>query len=105
MGAAHTDASHLQGVLSFVISHVAHDSHYPSPKIGSSAKPAIPSDISPEAQDFLQRTFELKHEARPAANELLQHPWIAVKRSKKGSARERKDKDKEANASPGPETV
>ncbi|KAJ3528972.1 hypothetical protein NMY22_g9190 [Coprinellus aureogranulatus] len=73
-------------------------------KIGSSAKPAIPSDVSPEAQDFLERTFEINHEARPPANELLQHPWIAVKRSKKGSAKERREKEVN-NASPGPETA
>ncbi|KZT67747.1 Pkinase-domain-containing protein [Daedalea quercina L-15889] len=46
-------------------------------KIGSSAKPAIPADISPEADNFLQLTFELNHEARPSAAELLKHPWIA----------------------------
>lgn len=46
-------------------------------QIGSSAKPAIPADISSEADDFLQKTFELNHEARPSASELLKHPWIA----------------------------
>ncbi|KZT09454.1 Pkinase-domain-containing protein [Laetiporus sulphureus 93-53] len=46
-------------------------------KIGSSAKPAIPADISPEAENFLQLTFDLDHEARPSAAELLKHPWIA----------------------------
>jgi mitogen-activated protein kinase kinase kinase len=57
-------------------------------KIGSSAKPAIPSDISAEAQEFLQRTFDLNHDARPSAAELLEHPWIAQKPavSRKGSA-------------------
>ncbi|PPQ86844.1 hypothetical protein CVT25_012563 [Psilocybe cyanescens] len=45
-------------------------------KIGSSARPTIPSDISAEAQDFLRQTFELNHEARPSALELLQHPWV-----------------------------
>ncbi|KAG6832139.1 hypothetical protein H0H87_002451 [Tephrocybe sp. NHM501043] len=48
-------------------------------KIGSSATPTIPSDISAEAQNFLQLTFELDHEARPSAAELLQHPWIGKK--------------------------
>ncbi|KAF7363473.1 STE11-like protein [Mycena sanguinolenta] len=48
-------------------------------KIGSSAKPTIPSDISNDAQDFLQRTFELDQEARPSAAELLQHSWIGKK--------------------------
>lgn len=49
-------------------------------KIGQSAKPAIPSDISSEAQDFLTKTFDLNHSARPSAGELLQHPWVAVKK-------------------------
>ncbi|KAJ6493834.1 kinase-like domain-containing protein [Mycena vulgaris] len=47
--------------------------------IGSSAKPTIPSDISSDAQDFLLRTFELDHEARPSAAELLQHAWVFKK--------------------------
>lgn len=46
-------------------------------KIGMSSKPAIPADISPEAEDFLQLTFELNHEKRPSATELLKHPWVA----------------------------
>jgi len=45
-------------------------------KIGSSAKPTIPSDISAEAENFLQLTFELNHEARPDAVDLIQHVWI-----------------------------
>ncbi|KAG1753450.1 Pkinase-domain-containing protein [Suillus lakei] len=49
-------------------------------KIGQSAKPAIPSDISSEAQDFLTKTFDLNHSARPSAGELLQHPWVTVKK-------------------------
>ncbi|KAK1236529.1 ATP binding [Marasmius sp. AFHP31] len=51
-------------------------------KIGSSAKPTIPSDISAEAQDFLNRTFDLDHTARPSAAELLQHPFVFTKKSK-----------------------
>lgn len=46
------------------------------------AKPAIPSDISPEAEDFLQRTFEVNHEKRPSASELINHPWIVKGPSK-----------------------
>lgn len=46
-------------------------------QIGMSAKPSIPPDISPEAENFLQLTFELNHEARPAAADLLKHPWVA----------------------------
>ncbi|KAI0703621.1 hypothetical protein BC835DRAFT_1262731 [Cytidiella melzeri] len=45
-------------------------------KIGMSAKPAIPADISADAENFLQLTFELDHNARPSAAELLKHPWI-----------------------------
>ncbi|KAF5380998.1 hypothetical protein D9615_003985 [Tricholomella constricta] len=55
-------------------------------KIGSSAKPTIPSDISADAQDFLRLTFELDHEARPSAAELLQHPWISKKTKAKVTA-------------------
>ncbi|KAF8921262.1 hypothetical protein CPB85DRAFT_1270044 [Mucidula mucida] len=47
-------------------------------KIGSSAKPTIPSDISAEAQDFLTRTFDLDQGARPSAAELLEHTWIST---------------------------
>ncbi|OJA10565.1 hypothetical protein AZE42_03149 [Rhizopogon vesiculosus] len=49
-------------------------------QIGQSAKPAIPSDISSEAQDFLTKTFDLDHTARPSAGELLQHPWVSMKK-------------------------
>ncbi|KAF6765233.1 STE/STE11 protein kinase [Ephemerocybe angulata] len=71
-------------------------------KIGSSAKPAIPTDISSEAQEFLKCTFEINHELRPPAHELLQNPWIA-KKSKKSSQKESaKDRDKESkDTSPG----
>ncbi|KAJ3732201.1 Pkinase-domain-containing protein [Lentinula guzmanii] len=48
-------------------------------KIGSSAKPTIPSDISSDARDFLTRTFEVDYEARPSASDLLQHPFITRK--------------------------
>jgi mitogen-activated protein kinase kinase kinase len=48
-------------------------------QIGSSAKPTIPSDVSGEAQDFLRHTFEVNHEDRPDAKELLLHPWVAKK--------------------------
>ncbi|KAF8121956.1 Pkinase-domain-containing protein [Boletus edulis] len=48
-------------------------------KIGQSAKPTIPSDISAEAADFLTNTFEIDHHARPSAGELLLQGWLAVK--------------------------
>ncbi|TBU35895.1 Pkinase-domain-containing protein [Dichomitus squalens] len=47
-------------------------------KVGSAkAKPSIPPDISAEAVNFLELTFELDHELRPSAADLLKHPWIA----------------------------
>lgn len=49
-------------------------------KIGQSAKPEIPSDISSEAEDFLRKTFDIDHRARPSAGGLLQHPWLNVKK-------------------------
>ncbi|CAE6534159.1 unnamed protein product [Rhizoctonia solani] len=47
-------------------------------KIGSLARPTIPPDISPEAEDFLNKTFELDYNIRPTAAELLNHPWVRV---------------------------
>ncbi|KAI0035089.1 hypothetical protein K488DRAFT_76864 [Vararia minispora EC-137] len=58
-------------------------------KIGSfSAKPPIPHDVSADAQAFLESCFELDHEARPSAGELLKHAWLAKKpaRGKKDAA-------------------
>ncbi|KAH8797394.1 hypothetical protein DL96DRAFT_995865 [Flagelloscypha sp. PMI_526] len=47
-------------------------------KIGSGiVKSNIPSDISNEAQDFLDKTFELDYTVRPSATELLAHSWLA----------------------------
>ena len=49
----------------------------PHPQVGSAkAKPTIPADISPEAVSFLELTFELDHELRPSAADLLKHPWM-----------------------------
>ena len=40
------------------------------------AKPETPPDISPEAEDFLKKTFEFDYKLRPSAAELLQHPML-----------------------------
>ncbi|GAA5868144.1 hypothetical protein JCM3774_001036 [Rhodotorula dairenensis] len=45
-------------------------------RIGSSSRPTVPDDISTEANDFLDQTFEIEHEDRPAATDLLQHAFI-----------------------------
>ncbi|TFY79407.1 hypothetical protein EWM64_g4602, partial [Hericium alpestre] len=60
-------------------------------KIGSSAKPPIPSDISAEAQNFLELCFEANHEARPSAGDLLQHPWLKKPAGKASKAAASKD--------------
>ncbi|ORX60344.1 Pkinase-domain-containing protein [Hesseltinella vesiculosa] len=46
-------------------------------QIGSYTMPDIPTHISPDAKDFLKCTFQLDHEKRPTANELLSHPFLA----------------------------
>ncbi|KAG8881098.1 ATP binding [Tulasnella sp. 332] len=47
-------------------------------RIGSYAKPDNPPDITPEAEDFLSKSFEIDLNARPSAVELLLHPWVAA---------------------------
>ncbi|KAK8846738.1 hypothetical protein IAR55_005825 [Kwoniella newhampshirensis] len=54
-------------------------------RIGSLARPNTPSDISPEAADLLKGTFEIDHNARPTAAQLLNHPFIAI-RDRRGSS-------------------
>ena len=79
LGLTQPDAGDLQGdfssssyaVLWTLLTHLCICT-----QIGSMAKPAIPSDISAEAGEFLQRTFEINHEARPSAADLLQGGWI-----------------------------
>ncbi|KAH9180679.1 Pkinase-domain-containing protein [Lactarius sanguifluus] len=54
-------------------------------KIGSfGAKPPIPSDISADAQNCLDLCFELDHEIRPSAGDLLGHAWLKKKVNTKG---------------------
>lgn len=45
-------------------------------RIGSSGRPTVPDDISTEADEFLEQTFEIEHSARPSARELLAHAFI-----------------------------
>ncbi|ORE02838.1 Pkinase-domain-containing protein [Rhizopus microsporus var. microsporus] len=45
-------------------------------QIGSYMAPNIPPNLSEDAQDFLRCTFQLNHEERPPADELLRHPFI-----------------------------
>ena len=42
----------------------------------SSAKPTTPENASEEGQEFLSKTFEVDHEKRPSADELLTSPFL-----------------------------
>ena len=45
--------------------------------IGSTkAKPKIPENCSDDAKEFLEKTFEIDHEKRPSAEELLQEKFL-----------------------------
>lgn len=48
-------------------------------KIGGSKAPAptIPENASPEAKTFLSQTFEIDHNQRPSADELMESPFLA----------------------------
>ncbi|KAK9360128.1 kinase-like domain-containing protein [Lipomyces starkeyi] len=46
-------------------------------KIGTLCSPEIPKESTTEANEFLTRTFELDHEKRPTAQELLLHPFLS----------------------------
>lgn len=53
-------------------------------KIGSAerpndARPEMPESCSPEARAFLEKTFEIEHEKRPSADELLTYAFCAPK--------------------------
>ncbi|KAI1330492.1 kinase-like domain-containing protein [Xylariaceae sp. FL0255] len=43
---------------------------------GGKAAPTIPDNASPEAVEFLTRTFEIDHNLRPSADELMLSPFL-----------------------------
>ncbi|KAL9553784.1 hypothetical protein MBANPS3_003130 [Mucor bainieri] len=45
-------------------------------QIGCYTAPNIPANLSQDAQDFLRCTFQLNHEERPSADELLKHAFL-----------------------------
>ena len=47
-------------------------------KIGGSgeARPDMPGEASPEAVEFLQKTFEIQYDKRPSADELLEYAFV-----------------------------
>jgi mitogen-activated protein kinase kinase kinase len=44
---------------------------------GGKAAPTIPDNASPEARQFLSQTFEIDHNLRPSADELMLSPFLA----------------------------
>ena len=46
---------------------------------GENAKPDLPDVASEEAKEFLRRTFEIEHEKRPSAEELMEYAFCAAK--------------------------
>ncbi|KAI3482547.1 hypothetical protein L1887_54788 [Cichorium endivia] len=47
-------------------------------QIGMGRKPSLPDEISNECRDFLEKTFELDYNARPSAEELLEHTFMGT---------------------------
>ena len=47
--------------------------------IGAGARPDLPGKASEEAREFLSRTFEIEHEKRPTAEELMGYEFCAAK--------------------------
>ncbi|CAO3590166.1 unnamed protein product [Absidia cylindrospora] len=47
-------------------------------QIGSDSAPDIPTHISADGKDFLKCAFQLDHEKRPSASDLLTHPFLAT---------------------------
>jgi mitogen-activated protein kinase kinase kinase len=46
---------------------------------GDNARPDLPEHASEDAKEFLNRTFEIEHEKRPSAEELMEYAFCAAK--------------------------
>ena len=46
---------------------------------GENARPDLPEHASEDAKEFLNRTFEMEHERRPSAEELMGYAFVAAK--------------------------
>lgn len=66
----HPDLSQLQAIFKIGGSGSASPDH---------ARPDLPEKASEEAKEFLRRTFEIEHEKRPTAQELMEYPFCAAK--------------------------
>ena len=87
MGRSQPNASNLQGMSDLTYSP---SSLADARQIGSQARPATPSDISPDAADFLHKTFEIDYKMRPTAQQLLEHPFLAQRPTQLISAQQAK---------------
>ena len=45
-------------------------------RLSNLERPAIPENVSPECQNFIDRCLQHDFELRPYARELLEDPWI-----------------------------
>ncbi|KAF3320617.1 Mitogen-activated protein kinase kinase kinase 1 [Carex littledalei] len=50
-------------------------------KIGRGERPPIPSTLSDDARDFIDKCVQVKPQNRPSANALLQHPFVKPRSS------------------------
>ncbi|XP_078157531.1 mitogen-activated protein kinase kinase kinase 1-like [Carex rostrata] len=50
-------------------------------KIGKGERPPIPSTLSDDARDFIDKCLQVKPQNRPSANALLQHPFVKPRSS------------------------
>ncbi|KII88391.1 hypothetical protein PLICRDRAFT_124700 [Plicaturopsis crispa FD-325 SS-3] len=81
----HTKQADIWSVGCFAIEMITGDHPWPEltgpdalSRIGEmTAPPTIPSSIGEEAKSFLSRALDINSEARPPAEELLQHPWLS----------------------------
>jgi serine/threonine protein kinase len=43
--------------------------------------PPIPQELSPEGQDFIKKCLTRDYELRPAAKDLVSHPWLVIEKN------------------------
>ena len=43
--------------------------------------PPMPQELSPEGQEFIKRCLTRDYEMRPAAKDLITHPWLIIEKN------------------------